>query len=500
MELPGGNDYRNQTENQNAEIGNAPASGMINDYDAHTAAQFSALNTVTPPDVWGSVTSPVVPVASGHEGTVVMASETSPSLLESELPLVNPGHEPPMGPLSPYVGSVSRRPLVELLPSSRQLVSIAAVFLFAFVAVGVVWSQTRQPDATVADGVGENQGTEFASGISDDSDQLVDGNDKAGVSQGQFESEDAGEVAELTGLDDDDAGSNDAEDSKYGEDDDDLGASDAADNTDDDIEKDVDADSDTDTDDETEQTTSTVETTTVTEPETTTSSTTETTEAPKEETTTTTTTTETTTTTQPTTVPSEVITIRGVLTESFTDCVSHLVLDASGNAVPSNGGISCDGGSWIVVNRTKIQTSAGYVRSGYYNKHKGISPGVTVVVKAAKTEWGNLGLACDECYYSAVDTGPSTVEIKGKISQINCVGSGRFDRDEENSPMPLIPCEAGSSITVNGTRIATVGVDGDGNYYHRHKLNWEEGMSVKVTATSGEPTLNCKGCGVNILS
>lgn len=90
--------------------------------------------------------------------------------------------------------------------------------------------------------------------------------------------------------------------------------------------------------------------------------------------------------------------IRGVTTEVFTDCQSHLVLTADGS-VENVSPISCDGGSYIVVDGRRIQTSAGFVPAeDYYDKHPAdLMPGDSVMVQAREHDGGWLSLDCEPC-------------------------------------------------------------------------------------------------------
>ena len=106
----------------------------------------------------------------------------------------------------------------------------------------------------------------------------------------------------------------------------------------------------------------------------------------------------TTSTTAPVTQDGSVTTIRGLLTVVFTDCQSRLVLNDSGE-VENVGPVSCDGGSYIVVDGNRIQTSAGFVASdAYWDRHpSNFQPGQTVVVTAFAHANGRLDLSCSQC-------------------------------------------------------------------------------------------------------
>ena len=92
--------------------------------------------------------------------------------------------------------------------------------------------------------------------------------------------------------------------------------------------------------------------------------------------------------------------VRGQVTEVFTDCRSRLILDAAGE-VESVGPVSCDGGSYIVVDGTRIHTSSGFVAADdAYDKHiPTLRPGQTVTVTAIPTgaTGGRLTLDCVLC-------------------------------------------------------------------------------------------------------
>ncbi len=90
--------------------------------------------------------------------------------------------------------------------------------------------------------------------------------------------------------------------------------------------------------------------------------------------------------------------IRGILTEVFTDCQSHLVFTQDGT-VESLSPITCDGGSYIVVDGRRIRTSAGFVpEEDYFDKHpEDLTPGDSVMVQARENDGGELSLDCDPC-------------------------------------------------------------------------------------------------------
>lgn len=94
----------------------------------------------------------------------------------------------------------------------------------------------------------------------------------------------------------------------------------------------------------------------------------------------------------------EMITVAGIVSEVFRDCQSWLVLNEDGEA-EHRGGVSCDGGSYIIVDGNRIQTSSGYVAAGMaFDKHPAdLQPGKFVVVTAVDGPYGGLTLDCDRC-------------------------------------------------------------------------------------------------------
>ncbi len=91
--------------------------------------------------------------------------------------------------------------------------------------------------------------------------------------------------------------------------------------------------------------------------------------------------------------------VRGTVTEVFTDCVSRLVLTETGQVVET-GLISCDGGSFIVVDGTRVFTSSGYTSADLaFDKHpSNLKPGMDVLVTAVRRGGsGPLTLDCDSC-------------------------------------------------------------------------------------------------------
>ena len=98
--------------------------------------------------------------------------------------------------------------------------------------------------------------------------------------------------------------------------------------------------------------------------------------------------------------PDQMIVIRGILSELFTDCQAHYLLGAGG-VVEQRDSITCDGGSYVVVDGKTIKTSAGLVPAGqYYNRHNpALRPGQQVVVSAtaASQTSAALTLNCAQC-------------------------------------------------------------------------------------------------------
>ncbi len=96
----------------------------------------------------------------------------------------------------------------------------------------------------------------------------------------------------------------------------------------------------------------------------------------------------------------ETVTLQGMVTEVFTDCVGHLVLNEAGDVV-DGGPVTCDGGSYIVVDRIRVFTSSGFTTADKaYDKHPSeLRPGRQVSVTAAPIGGtiGRLGLACSTC-------------------------------------------------------------------------------------------------------
>ncbi len=94
----------------------------------------------------------------------------------------------------------------------------------------------------------------------------------------------------------------------------------------------------------------------------------------------------------------QLVTVTGIVDEVFSDCEAWLVLNENGEA-EHRGGVSCDGGSFIVVGGNRIQTSSGYVSAEMaFDKHPAaLQPGKFATVTAVKGPYGGLTLDCDRC-------------------------------------------------------------------------------------------------------
>lgn len=93
--------------------------------------------------------------------------------------------------------------------------------------------------------------------------------------------------------------------------------------------------------------------------------------------------------------------VKGLVTEVFTDCVSHLALE-NGEVVSRNP-VSCDGGSWIIVDGRRIQTSSGMTAGGGFDNHDpDLRPGQQATVNAVSPAGGGgLTLDCPGCHIVA---------------------------------------------------------------------------------------------------
>lgn len=126
----------------------------------------------------------------------------------------------------------------------------------------------------------------------------------------------------------------------------------------------------------------------------------------------TTTTTEATTTTEPppettattvaeTTEPEgpELQIVSGTVTEVFTDCYTHLILTEEGESVVIEP-VSCDGGSWVIIDGVRIETASGFVLTDdeVFDHHiRDLQPGEVATAVAVLTDADTLDLNCDEC-------------------------------------------------------------------------------------------------------
>jgi len=94
----------------------------------------------------------------------------------------------------------------------------------------------------------------------------------------------------------------------------------------------------------------------------------------------------------------QLVTVTGIVDEVFSDCEAWLVLNENGEA-EHQPGVSCDGGSFIVVGGNRIQTSSGFVAAEMaFDKHPdALQPGKFVTVTAINGPYGVLTLDCDRC-------------------------------------------------------------------------------------------------------
>ncbi len=94
----------------------------------------------------------------------------------------------------------------------------------------------------------------------------------------------------------------------------------------------------------------------------------------------------------------QLVTVAGIVEEVFSDCQAWLVLNENGEA-EHRSGVSCDGGSFIVVGGNRIQTSSGFVAAEMaFDKHPdALQPGKFVTVTAINGAYGGLTLDCDRC-------------------------------------------------------------------------------------------------------
>jgi hypothetical protein len=90
------------------------------------------------------------------------------------------------------------------------------------------------------------------------------------------------------------------------------------------------------------------------------------------------------------------LSVEGVVQEVFEDCARYRVLE--GGAVVERNNITCDGGSFIVVDDVRIQTSSGFVpvEESYVTEISDITPGDTLKVSYIAGEFTN-SINCEEC-------------------------------------------------------------------------------------------------------
>ena len=88
----------------------------------------------------------------------------------------------------------------------------------------------------------------------------------------------------------------------------------------------------------------------------------------------------------------------GLVTEILVDCTSYVVLNDDGTINP-DGPVRCDGGSFVVVGGTQIQTSSGgFAAEGFWANHpENLEVGSTATFRAVPDGFGGYTLNCDEC-------------------------------------------------------------------------------------------------------
>lgn len=91
-----------------------------------------------------------------------------------------------------------------------------------------------------------------------------------------------------------------------------------------------------------------------------------------------------------------VITIQGEVSEVFEDCQRHRVLEDG--EVVERPGISCDGGSYIIVDNEQIYTASGNVPSDqyFYADTSDIAPGDLLEARFIEGEYSKT-INCDSC-------------------------------------------------------------------------------------------------------
>ncbi|MEM7339032.1 MAG: hypothetical protein AAF467_10320 [Actinomycetota bacterium] len=101
----------------------------------------------------------------------------------------------------------------------------------------------------------------------------------------------------------------------------------------------------------------------------------------------------------------ETVTVAGLVTEVFHDCVSWLRLrdDDSGEITPA-GALMCDGGSWVVIDGVRIRTSSGFVPLDlFYDKHPAeLLPGMSAAAIAVDEGALGLTLRCNDCSIATI--------------------------------------------------------------------------------------------------
>jgi len=94
----------------------------------------------------------------------------------------------------------------------------------------------------------------------------------------------------------------------------------------------------------------------------------------------------------------DLLIFEGLVTEVFTDCQSRWILNDR-NEPEQVGPVSCDGGSHIIVDGQRIQTSSGYMGIGSaFNRHpRTLRPGMVAKVVAVGHANGIVSLDCAQC-------------------------------------------------------------------------------------------------------
>lgn len=94
--------------------------------------------------------------------------------------------------------------------------------------------------------------------------------------------------------------------------------------------------------------------------------------------------------------PGVVKAVSGQVTEVFEDCSRHLILE-DGVVIESDE-VSCDGGSYIVIDGIIVYTASGFVpeNESYSTDLEGLAPGDYAEVTYITTAYSNQ-INCDEC-------------------------------------------------------------------------------------------------------